>query len=540
MKGYILLLASILAFSGLRAQHHYTHADTLRGTYGPERSWWDVTEYDLHVTVQLKDSSIHGYNTMHYKVVGAQNRMQIDLQQPMQVDSMVQDHKRVDYTRDGNAFFATLPSAQHEGAQKAITIYFHGIPRKAKRAPWDGGFVWTRDSLNRPWIATACQGLGASVWWPTKDHQSDECDSAQIVVTVPSDLTDVSNGRLRSKKDNGDGTTTFHWAVVNPINNYDISLNIAHYANFKDTYAGLNGKLDLDFWPVDYNLAKAKTEFAGAKPMLSCFEHWFGPYPFYKDSYKLVETPHLGMEHQSAVAYGNKYQMGYLGRDLSGTGWGLKFDFILVHESGHEWFGNNITSKDLGDMWIHESFTNYSETLYLDCHFGNEAGNAYVQGIRKNIRNDEPIIAPYNVNAEGSGDMYYKGANMIHTIRQIVDNDESFRGILTGLNKTFYHKTVTTAEIEHYISQHGGHDFSKVFDQYLRTTKIPVLEYKIVGKELSYCWNNVVPGFAMPVKVTLKPNAYTFIYPTESWKKVPIAGDFKVDPNFYVNSKEIK
>lgn len=544
MKGYILLLASIFAISSLRAQEHFTHADTLRGTISPERSWWDVTNYDLHVKVNLEDSSITGYNTISYRVLKTATRMQIDLQQPMLVDSMVQNHKPVSYTRDGNAFFATLTAPQVKGKVEALTIYYHGVPRKAKHAPWDGGFVWTRDSLQRPFIATACQGAGASIWWPTKDHQADEPDSMQVAVTIPSDLIDVSNGRLRKKEDNGDGTTTFYWAVVNPINNYDIALNIAHYANFTDTYNGLKGKLDLSFWPLDYNLERARAEFAGAKPMLSCFEHWFGPYPFYEDSYKLVETPHLGMEHQSAVAYGNKYQMGYLGRDLSGTGWGLKFDFILVHESGHEWFGNSITSKDLADMWIHESFTNYSETLYLQCQFGIDAANAYLQGIRKNIRNDETIIPAYNVNAEGSGDMYYKGANMIHTIRQVINNDETFRGILNGLQKTFYHQTVTTKQVEDYISKHGGHDFSKVFDQYLRTTKVPVLEYKLEGNKLYYHWNNVVAGFAMPVKVTLQPGAYSFIYPSATaWKMAPTnikdTADFKIEPNFYVKSADL-
>jgi aminopeptidase N len=312
--------------------------------------------------------------------------------------------------------------------------------------------------------------------------------------------------------------------------------------HFGEVYQGEKGNLDMDYWVLDYNLEKARKQFTDAPRMMKAFEHWFGPYPFYEDGYKLVEAPHLGMEHQSATAYGNGYQNGYSGRDLSGSGWGLKWDFIIVHESGHEWFANSITSRDIADMWIHEGFANYSETLFTDYYYGKAAGDAYVQGTRKLIRNDVPIIGPYNVNHEGSGDMYYKSGNMLHMIRQVIDDDERFRGILRGLNKTFYHQTVTTKQVEDYISKQARTDFSKVFDQYLRTTQVPVLEYRINGYKLSFRYSNCIKGFNMPLKIHFKTDQW--IRPTESWKSLEFYPEgetrFSVDPNFYIKTKKLE
>jgi len=334
---------------------------------------------------------------------------------------------------------------------------------------------------------------------------------------------------------------TYTWAVVNPINNYDIIPYIGKYVTWHEDFQGEKGKLDCDFWVIDYNLDKAKVEFLEVDSMLRCFEHWFGPYPFYEDGYKLVESPHLGMEHQSAVAYGNKFQKGYSGKDLSGTGWGLKWDFIIVHESGHEWFGNNITAKDLADEWLHEGFTNYSETIYTECCCGLEAARDYNFGIRKNIQNKSTIIGQYGVNNDPEGtDEYYKGGNLIQTIRQIINDDSLFREILRGLNKTFYHQTVTTKQVEDYISEKSKINFSKVFDQYLRTTKIPTLEYKQDGYTISYRWTNVVQGFHMPVKINF--GGIKWIMPTEQWQKLSIKAEgdntFTVDRNFYINLKK--
>jgi len=546
------LLASVIVASARTsaqtlpsAPKVFSHADTLRGTNGPARAWWDAQFYDLHVSVSPRDSSIRGWNAITYRVLQSpQGReMQIDLQVPMQADSILQGGRVLAVRRDSNALFVTVPRAQPQGSVQTVTVYYHGVPRVARRAPWDGGFVWQRDSLGNLWIATANEGLGASVWWPNKDLPADEPDSQRIAITVPDSMQDISNGRLRSTTHNANGTTTFEWFVRSPINNYDVAVNAGSYAHFSDSYAGERGPLTLDFWPLAYHVDTARVQFAQVKPMLKCFERWFGPYPWYEDGFKLVETPHLGMEHQSAVAYGNRFKNGYLGRDLSRTGWGMKWDFIIVHESAHEWWGNNISAKDHADMWIHESFANYAEGIYTECQDGKQAGAEYIIGSRRNIQNDEPIVGHFGVNDEGSGDMYYKGGSMLHTIRQIVNDDEKWRGILRGLNETYWHKTVSGAELRDYISRQAGVDLSRVFEQYLETTKVPVLEYRLTGKTLSYRWANVVKGFAMPIRVVLpgaNANSYTLLTPTEAWSTItlPTAGagtPLRVDPNFYVD-----
>jgi aminopeptidase N len=543
MRTLPLILCAAAFPAALAAQQRpaFTRADTLRGTITPERAWWDVRFYDLRVRVSPSDSTVRGSTGITYQVLNPAGEMQIDLQMPMQLDSAVQDGRRLTVRRDSNAFFATLQAPQPAGASKMVTVYFHGRPRVAQRAPWDGGFVWTRDPSGKPWIATAVQGLGASAWWPNKDTQVDEPDSMRIAVTVPDPLVNVSNGRLRGTTHNQDGTSTYEWFVRNPINNYDVAVNAGSYAHFSDTYQGEGGQLTLDYWPLAENLERARRQFEQVKPMLRCFEHWFGPFPWYEDGFKLVETPHLGMEHQSAVAYGNHYQNGYLGQDLSRTGLGLAWDFIIIHESGHEWFGNNITSRDIADMWVHEGFTAYSENLYTQCQVDKEAGARYVIGTRANIQNDAPIVGPFGVNTEGSGDMYYKGANMLHTIRQVVNDDERWRQILRGLNQTFRHRTVTGRDVQRYMSEQAHIDLSRIFEQYLTTTKIPVLEYRTTGGTLWYRWANVVSGFDMPVRAQLGPGAMTLLRPTEEWQTVAIAdaAGFKVDENFYVTARNV-
>ncbi len=521
----------------------FTHADTLRGSVGPARAWWDVAFYDLHVRVDPADSSISGWNGITYRVVGASREMQIDLMTPLVVDSMLQAGKRLTYRRDGNAFFAKLEAPQEKGALHTVTVYYHGRPRVARRPPWGGGFIWARDSTGNAWVATANQGIGASIWWPDKDTQTDEPDSQRIAITVPSSMQDVSNGRLRSTTKNRDGTTTYEWFVADPINNYDVAVNAGTYAHYRQIYEGIAGPLTLDFWPLAEHLKAAEGQWEQARPMLACFEGWFGPYPWYRDGYKLVEAPHLGMEHQSAVAYGNHYENGYLGRDLSHTGIGLQWDFIIVHESAHEWFGNNITSADVADMWVHESFANYAESLYTECQFGKDAGERYVRGTRANIRNDRPIVGVYGVNAEGSGDMYYKGGNMLNTIRRIVHDDVRWRAILRGLNTTFRHQVVTGADVERYIGEQAGVDLSKVFDEYLRTTKVPVLEYHVAAGTLRYRWADVVPGFDMPLDVRLSGDGWTRLHPTTAWQETPFhladPAAFEVQPNFFITFRDV-
>jgi len=521
-----------------------SRADTLRGSFTtPARAWWDASFYDLHVAISPTDSSIRGYNAITYRVLKPGKEMQIDLMTPLDVDSMVQDGKSVSFKREGAAFFAALAAPQRVGEKNKITVYYHGRPQIAKNPPWQGGFSWTKDSLGRPWVVTTDQGMGASVWWPNKDTQADEPDSQRVALTLPEGMIDVSNGRLRNTIRNADGTTTYEWFVVNPINNYAIAIAAGSYSHYTDTFDGLKGKLSMDFWPLDYDVDKAKRQWPQAKTMLACFEKWFGPYPWYEDGYKLIQVPNTGMEHQSAVSYGNWFENGYRRRDGSGTGLGLKWDFIIVHESAHEWWGNNITAKDNADMWVHESFANYAEGIYTECLFGKEDGARYIIGNRRGIRNDRPIIPAYNVNDQGSGDMYPKGGEMLHTIRQIVGDDEKWRRILTGLNRTFWHQTVMGKQVENYISAQAGVNLGKVFDQYLRTAMVPTFEYKIAGDTLSYRWATVVPGFDMQLPVMLDGKTFTKLRPTEQWKTAKLtapASDFKVDENYYVVPKPVQ
>lgn len=522
------LLLCLFILSGVTAQQPaYTHADTLRGSITPERAWWDVQRYDITVKPDYNSKTITAKNLLTYQTVATQTtkRLQLDLQEPLVIDSIILDKATsLTYTKEGNAWHVDMP-AQKKNSLHTLAIYYQGKVHEARRAPWDGGWIWAKDSLGRPWMTVACQGLGASVWFPCKDHQSDETDKgSSLTMIVPDTLMAIGNGRLQSKKINGDGTTTYTYAVTNPISNYCIIPYIGKYVNFKETYKGEKGSLDINYWVLDYNLKIAKDYMPKeVHNMLNAFEHWFGPYPFYEDGYQLIETSHTGMEHQSAVSYGNWYKPGYRGRDGSGTGIGMKWDFIIIHESGHEWFGNNITTKDLADMWVHEGFTNYSETLFVDYIFGKESGDAYNKGIRRGIRNDKPIIPAYGVNAQGSGDMYPKAGNMLHAIRHGLDNDELFRSILRGLNKTFYHQTVTSKQVENYISSRTKFDYAKVFDQYLRTTQIPSFEFYVSPdkKKVQYRYTNCITGFNLPL--TLKNgSSKILIVPTDQWKETSL------------------
>ncbi len=540
---FILIATGLLATIQLPAQtQSFTHADTLRGAIMPERAWWDLAFYHLRVRVNPTDSTLSGSTTVRYRVLTPSQTLQLDLQRPLQIGRVEQDGQPLTVRQDGDAWFITLKKPQQPGHTETLTVQYAGKPRVARRPPWEGGVTWSRDSTGQWFIATSCQGLGASVWWPCKDHMNDEPDSMAISVTVPKPLQDVSNGQLRRVTDNPDTTRTFEWFVQNPINNYGVNLNIGRYIGWADTLHGEKGTLALHFYALVEDEGRARTQFAQVKPMLRAFEYWFGPYPFYEDGYKLVQTPYLGMEHQSSVTYGNRFRNGYLGRDLSGTGWGLKWDFIIVHESGHEWFANNITYKDVADMWIHESFTNYAENLYTEYYFGKDAGAQYVVACRRLVRNDRPIIGIYTVNHEGSGDMYYKGGNMLHTLRQWVNNDAQWRQVLRGLNQQFYHQTVTTGQIEDYIAQQTGLPLKPFFDQYLRDTRIPTLNYRLTRQGVQYRWTNCVPGFTMPVAVCLNSNGPTrLLNPTATWQILPErrVTALTTDANWYALTRRV-
>ena len=538
----LLLISGDLAGQSLFAGHeNFTRQDTLRGSITTERAWWDLNYYHLDITVNPKTRYIKGKNTIHYTILNSYQTLQIDLQSPMKLTKAIQDGKKLEVHSDGNAHFIKLKKAQNRiGSVELIEIFYEGKPREAINAPWDGGISWKKDSNGVDFIASSCQGLGASVWWPNKDHMYDEVDSMKISVNVPKHLMNISNGRLQSIVKKGDETTTYNWVVSNPINNYGVNINIGDYIHFSEVYEGEKGPLDMDYYVLRDNLRKAIVHFTDAPKMMKAFEYWFGPYPFYEDSFKLVEVPYLGMEHQSSVTYGNQFKKGYLGTDLSGTGWGLKFDFIIIHESGHEWFANNITYKDAADMWIHEGFTAYSENLFLDYYYGTKAASEYVIGTRSSILNDKPIIGNYDVNSEGSSDMYYKGANMLHTLRQLIEDDNKWRQILRGLNSEFYHQTVTTKQIESYISNESGLNLSAFFNQYLRDTRIPTLEYSLRDNKLSYRWTQIVNGFEMPVEIVVDEKNM-WLYPTKAWQKIDLnSSKIVIDNNYYIKHKKVQ
>ena len=531
----------------------FRRADTLRGSITPERAWWKVLRYDISVTPDYATKSIAGANKISYRVTGdsVTKFLQLDLQEPMKIDSILEGGRPLSFSRDGNVWHVAVPR-QPKASVHTVIIYYHGTPREAVNPPWDGGWIWKRDSLDRPWMSVACQGLGASVWYPCKDVQSDEPDSGvSLNITVPDSLVGVANGRLQTKINNNDGTTTYRWVVVSPINNYDIVPYIGKYVNYSEIYDGEKGKLDVNYWVLDYNLEKAKEHMVPeVHRMLQAHEYWMGPYPFYEDGYKIVDAPHLGMEHQGAIAYGNKYMNGYLGDDLSATGWGLKWDYIIVHESGHEWFGNNITTDDIADMWVHEGFTNYSESLFIEHYYGKQAGIDYTIGLRNNIQNILPVIGYYGVNDDVSirnADMYPKGANLLQTLRSSINNDSLFRSILRGLNRAFYHQTVTSLQVEKYISEHAQFDYSRVFDQYLRNSTIPLLEisFRADGKQVSFRYTDCIKGFDLPLLLK-KGYDNLKIFPTTEWTNVDITDNQKgffdpkpIEESYYIRVKQV-
>ena len=557
MKKTILVILLFCIAGITNAQAIFTKADTLRGSLNDQRDWFDILKYDITVQPFFETKSIIGRVTWTAKVIKVSNDIQIDLQPPLIIDSIIysamnspQKNSTLSFTRDNNIAIANLIDHPAINSSFQLTIYYHGIPREAIRPPWDGGWIWKKDANGKPWMSVACQNIGASVWYPCKDIQSEEPDNgASLTMIVPDTLLAIGNGRLKKESKNK-GWATYTWEVTSPINNYTIIPYIGDYVGWNEKYAGLKGNLDVHYWVLRESEAKAKLQFVQVPQMLKAFEYWMGPYPFYEDGYQLIQSPHLGMEHQSAVGYGNKFADGYLGRDLSGTGWGLKWDYIIVHESGHEWFANNITTKDIADMWVHEGITSYTETLYTEYYYGKEAGNEYTFGMRKRIGNDRPVIGHYGVNEEGSGDMYPKGAVMLHSIRQAINNDSLFRNILIGLNKDFYHQTVTTQQIENYISNKANFNFTKTFDQYLRTTQIPIFNYYYdsTQKIFTYQYKNCVVGFNLPINVVYQNNAISLLpMDYESKKRLIKIDNFNVkefvkliQDKYYVKLEESK
>ncbi len=505
--GLLLLGILIICATAASAQPKapvFTRADTLRGMLSPERTCYDLTYYHLDVKVDPATESIRGSNAIYFKVMTPFTKMQIDLFENMEIEKIVLDDKgTVSFTREFNAVFVNLTKMLEQGSMHHIKVFYGGKPTVAPNPPWQGGLTWSKDSTGNPWVVVTCQGTGASVWWPNKDHQADEPDSMLISVTVPKGLQDISNGRLRATTELPGGWTWYDWFVSYPINNYCVTINVGKYAHFGDTY-GSNPPLTLDYYVLPQNLERAKQTFAQVKTMMDAYYYYFGPYPFVRDGYKLVECPHTGMEHQSAVAYGNRYLGGYRGRAPSAAG--LKFDFIIIHESAHEWWGNGITAKDVADMWIHESFGAYAEALYVEHMWGYKEALTYINGKKPNVRNMEPIIGIYNVQHEGSGDMYDKGQLALNTLRSVIDNDSLWFSILRGLQNRFEYQTITAEDVFGFVNEKTGKDYNYFFNQYLKFPKIPQLEVNLIYKAdtvtASYRWNADVQDFRMPVRVT--------------------------------------
>ena len=519
----------------LNHKKNYTEADTLRGSLRAERAF-EVLKYHLQVKVDPEEKFISGFNTISFKTEKELPVMQIDLFENMKVDSIIHQNKKLSFERKHNAVFIKFDQALKAQTADSVSFHYSGNPIIAENAPWDGGFIFDKDEEGNHWIAVAVQGTGASLWYPNLDHQSAEPAEALIEIAVPNGLMNVSNGRFVGKEDLGDGYTRWSWKVNNPINNYNIVLNIANYVHFSDSYKDL----DLDYYVLPYNLEKAKMQFEEVKPMMECFYEKFGEYPFAEDGFKLVETPYLGMEHQSAVAYGNKYMNGYLGRDLSGTGIGLNWDFIIIHESGHEWYGNSLTAHDIADMWLHEGFTSYSEAVYVECQWGKEKGLEYLRGLRNNISNTSRIIGDYGVNQEGSGDMYPKGANLLNNLRSIYDNDELWWKTLKDYTETYKHQVIDTETTEAFFDQATPVNLKPVFDQYLRNASLPVLEFKKNNGRFYYRWKAEVENFEMPVDVYINEKEIR-LNPTSNWQKLPhlVSGKEAIkvnDMKFYIAS----
>lgn len=513
----ILFCTQIISAQLTVAKENFTRRDTLQGGLRPERTAFDVLRYDLNIKINPEDKSIVGFNDIGFKIIEKTNKIQIDLFENLNVDSIVYNHKKLKFNREELATFIHFPEELAKGTTHKIRFYYSGKPVIAKRAPWDGGFVFTTDSAGKPWIGVACQGFGASCWFPVKDSQSDEPDfGTSVKVAVPNGLMNVSNGRFLGSEDLKNGYTRWDWEVKSPINTYDITVNIADYVHIHDNHKGL----DLDYYVLRANEEKARKHFEEVKPMMDCFQSKFGTYPFKEDGYKLVETPYLGMEHQSAVAYGNRYSQGYHGSDLSGTGVGLLFDYITIHESGHEWFGNSITSRDIADMWIHEGFTMYSEIVFLECQFGYEKAMIYANGLKRAVSNDRPIIGHYGVNKEGSGDMYPKGALMLNTIRYIINDDVKWWNLILKYSETYRHKIIDTETVVDFFNKESGMNLTPVFNQYLRYKNIPVLEVRQVKKNVEIRWKTDVTNFEMPVEYTIKEKSAR-IKVTNDWQKLP-------------------
>lgn len=539
----LYLLGFTLALASSSLAQNTSRADSIRGGITPERAWWNLKHYQLEVEIKPETKSLVGSNQIRFEVLEEDNKsMQIDLQAPMRIDSIQYANQKLTFKQVGDAYYALFPENSNLKKQHidSLKIFFSGVPIQAKNAPWDGGIVWKLDDQGKYFAASAVQGIGASAWWPTKEHSYDEPeDGVDLFYTADKEYMLVGNGKLIGYIEKND-ERTWHWQVKSPINNYNISFNLGNYVAIQDSYEGLDGNLALTYYVLAQDEEKAKQHFLQVKDMLEAMEYWFGPYPFYEDSYKLTQAPFVGMEHQSNVAWGNGFRQGYTGTDLSRTGYGMKFDFMIVHESIHEWFGNSLTHKDIADMWLHEGFTSYGEALYVEYFYGKEAGQAYTRGTRNRIENKMPLQGKYHIHDKPNSDIYFKAANMLLTLRQLIKDDVLWREILLNLQKKFRHTVVDSETVELEISKMAKIDLKAFFEVYLRQAEIPTLEWKRTNNKLYYRYTQVPDKYKMPLRIQVE-NKDVWIKPSTKWKKKKMQAELeiKLDPNFYINTLEV-
>ena len=510
-----------------------TRADILRGEYGRYRANNDLLSYDLDVRVDPQKKSISGVNTIRFKMLDDDTRIQLDLYANLTVEKILLGTTPLKYERELNTVWVDFPETLRAGRTYAIAFHYSGMPREQGRF---GGMAFATDPSGRPWITTACEGQGASIWWPNKDQWRDEVERMDLSVAIPSDLVDVSNGRFAGKTDLGDGYTRWDWQIQYPINSYNVSLNIGAYEHFGDRL----GDLPLDFYVLPGSLEKAKRQFAQVRPMLEAFQKYFGEYPFGKDGYKLIEVPYSGMEHQTAVTYGNRFANGYLERDWTGVGVSMKFDFIIVHESGHEWFGNAVSAADVSDMWIHEGWTTYLEGLYVEHLFGYDDALKYVNGYKSKVRNREPIVTQRGIHREPPADQYFKGALMLHTLRSVVNDDARWWKLVRDTYQRFKYRNIMTEDLVQFFNAQLGRDLTPIFNQYLRRADIPTLElvFNESDRTVAYRWRADERDFNMPIRVGARAKWQT-IAPSTGWKTMKTTfgkDDFEVATDlYYVN-----
>jgi aminopeptidase N len=485
------------------AQPIFNRADTLRGTLSELRSCYDVKHYDLFLRIDTATQSIKGRNIISFTATADFQHMQVDLFRNMVVAKITFENQPVSFTREFDALLLKLPRSINKGEKSQLEIEYFGTPRIAKNPPWDGGFTWTTSENNQPWIAVSCQGIGASLWWPCKDHLTDEPDSMDIQCQVPPGLVCISNGQDRGITYDEQGIKTFNWHVSYPINNYNVSINVGDYIHMHDVYQDESGDtLSLDYYVIRGNEKKATKHFTQVKPMLACYEKFLGKYPFPKDGYALVQTPYLGMEHQGAIAYGNKFRTGYLGSDRSGQQ--LDFDYIIIHETGHEWWGNSVTAGDIADMWIHESFCTYSEAIYVECMHGYDTAMTYVNALKNTVQNNTSIMGIYGVNHEGHYDMYVKGMLFLNTLRHVVNNDELWWSTIKTMSDTVFKHSITNYDlVVDLFEKSTKMELKPIFDQYVKRSALPVLEYSAKKQRhsttLRMRWITPVENFRMPI-----------------------------------------